>query len=289
MTLETQELENQQRKQIVLLLPKEKQEELAQILEFWERYKKEWKKLKDNFWNGQNREEFLNLIAQYEESEQKFVNWLSEEEKEMLEKLKWIRKEKFYREYLFDRILYGWNLEVKCNEPMEDNTVRRELLYEWREWNLQPWTMVKLDHNQIDADEVKILVRNIMDKLHPWVSLDLSDNNIWDDWTVFLAQQLKWKLQQWMAINLWFNHIGKIWALELAKQWKDNLQPWMTLDLGRNQIWDEWANLLVNERKMCRRNNLIRTYHSVICNCGIANHLFYKCIFIYIQSSWNCW
>ena len=96
-------------------LPEKKQEELAKILAFWERTKAEWEKKKKEFWNKYlyDKEYFKDLLVQYEESKEKFIESLTPGEKKILDNLDESNKDKFYNEYLYERIFYSWDINDK--------------------------------------------------------------------------------------------------------------------------------------------------------------------------------
>ena len=90
------------------LLNKEHNVELWKILAFWEKYKEEGDAMEKEFWNmserywdENNSDYFKDLILQYEQNKEKFVEWLLKEEKAMLDSLDGVAREKFYKEYLF--------------------------------------------------------------------------------------------------------------------------------------------------------------------------------------------
>ena len=102
MSLNVKEKEEQQKNNLVKLLWKEKKEELTKILAFWEKYKKEWEVLKDNFrkckenssylWKILNieiskRDQLLYLLVNAEKNEKKFIRWLSSDERKILESM----------------------------------------------------------------------------------------------------------------------------------------------------------------------------------------------------------
>ncbi len=214
-------------------LPKEKQEELAQLLSFWEKYKKKWEYLRNDFWNGHNREDFLGLISQYEESKQKFINWLSLEEKEMLGKLKWITKEKFYKEYLNNRIIYSWSVK---NEKSPESTENKD-------------KEIKLVDFRGDLNGLKSSVNAMKDKLEQGMYINLLKSEIWDEWVKILAKERKNSLQPWMKIRLTLSKIWYEWVKAMASERKNSLQPWMSIVLDKNEIWDEWVKAMASERK----------------------------------------
>ena len=94
--LSDKEKVTEQIKLLKAFLPDEKKEGLAKILWFWEKYKKEWDDMEGKFWKEHNRDDFLKLISQYEESKQNFIKRLPPEERKILEN---IENEKFYRKW----------------------------------------------------------------------------------------------------------------------------------------------------------------------------------------------
>ena len=237
------------------LLKKEHQDEMSKILKFWEKYKEEWKRLERGFWQKKNRKKFVNLIQNYKRNKEKYRRWfeelLSSEEKEILDGLSDIAKDKFYEEYLYEKILYSWS------EVEEIWTLNIWAYGEmWDEWwiidvkqDLQPWVEIDLGLNGLWYEWTKVLAREWKDSLQPWMYIDLAENEIWDKWIEIIAREWKDKLQPWMEIRLWFNEICDKWAEVLAKEWKDRLQPGMSINLCYNEIWDEWAEALAKEWK----------------------------------------
>ena len=291
MVNETSNKSIEQIKKLEQFLSEKSKEGIAKILAFGEKYKKEWEDLKNKFWETHNwddyrylRENFVKLIAQYQESEQKFINWLNKEEKEIINGLKWTNGKKFFDEFLHDRILYSWNTEKfydknvvnysdtnlffrdveKLAKEYEDKLQPWMEIYfsdanlsliwlkiiveKWR-WKLKPWMYINFYKNDLWDEWIKILAEAWKDSLQPWFRLDLGRNQIWNKWIEVLSQERKDKLQIWMDLSLSDNGFWLDWFDKLLKLWKDSLQPWITLDFGWNQLWDEWAELLADERK----------------------------------------
>jgi histidyl-tRNA synthetase len=63
----------EQIQQLEQFLPEKKQEDLAQILAFGEKYKADSSDAEYNFWSKYGLEEYKNLLSQYELSKQKFL------------------------------------------------------------------------------------------------------------------------------------------------------------------------------------------------------------------------
>ena len=244
------------------LLNEDHKAELWEILAFGEKYKKEWEEMRKAFWRKGYRGQFDNLIMQYEDSKDRLMKWLPEE-KGMLDGLNDIAKEKFYEEYLFDRIVYSWDPEYK--KELES------IQYHWEMWdiewfkrwvvenknNLKPWMKIDLSDNDISKDWIRMLAETWKDKLQPWMRINFSGNKIWDEWVKILAREWKGKIKPWMEINLRNIWIWPEWIEILAKEWKNSLKPWMCIDLWTrrlsswraNKIWDEWAKILAEEWK----------------------------------------
>jgi hypothetical protein len=47
-------------------------------------------------------------LAQYDENRKLIEEWLLEEEKQLLNELTDIARDKFYDKYLYDKIVYSW-------------------------------------------------------------------------------------------------------------------------------------------------------------------------------------
>ena len=126
--------------------------ELWKVLAFWEKYKKEWDVMEREFWNDveswwyrddEKSDSFKDLILQYEEKKEKFVEWLSKEEIDILESLGDVGREKFFRQYFFDKIVYSWN--VKGEAETGDTRLFLD------RWNIEKfkkkWTLRSLSTN----------------------------------------------------------------------------------------------------------------------------------------------
>ena len=242
------------------LLNKEHNVELWKILSFWERYRKEWEKMRDEFWNNwyfTSKSIFIDLVLKYEENKKRFIEgWLMEDEREMLESLDGVAKEKFYKEYLYDRILYG---DPKSGETHYSTAIP----YTWDktdvkwvlQWikdikdKLEPRTSIDLEDCWIWDVLAKTIAEEWKDKLQIWMTIDLSLNDIWEEWVKILAETWKDKLKPEMWISLWHNNIWDEWVKILAETWKDSLQPWMTIDLSNNDISLEWVKILAETWK----------------------------------------
>ena len=269
------------------LLNENHKAELWEILAFWEKYKKEWKILEQKFWIHWKRRNYKDLLRCYERNKEN-VEWLLPEEKDMLDSLDGVAREKFYKEYLFDRIVYSW-WSVK-HERVEDefyhgkgedlenfrnrvHNVKNRIkpwvtmnLYAidindkiWPEWAkvlaegwkncLQPWMSVYLGNNKIWKEWLEVIVKAWKDKLFPWMEITLENNGIWDDWVKILVEDRKDSLKPWMNITLDKNEITNEWLRAITQAWKGKLQPWMIINLWYNKMWDEWVKILVEDRK----------------------------------------
>ena len=255
MSLEEEKL--QENEWVKWLLKEDHKEELWKVLAFWEKYKAEWKQMEKKFWQKGDRKKFVNLIRDYrnnkEENREVFEESLSLEEKQILDGLNDIAKDKFYEEYLYERILYSWD---------ESDVMWSLNIWSygevWDEWwiidvkqDLQPWVSVDLERNDLWYEWTKVLAREWKDSLQPWMYIDLSDNEIWDKWIEVLAREWKHSLKPWMEMKLWYNEIWDKWAEALAREWKDSLKPGMDINLWNNEIWDKWAEALAREWKDC--------------------------------------
>ena len=239
-----------------IMLSDDERNELWKILNFWEKYKNEWKKMWVKFRSNHNRNDFLNLISQYEESKKKFINSLLPEEKEILDKLELITKAKFYREFLNEIILYSGDPEKNYfnsdNNKIEIKGKINEIMakIENLKWKLQPWMKINLRNNQIWDKWAEAIAEKLKDSLQQWLEINIWDNQIWEKWAKAIAEKWKNSLQPWMTINLWENRIWDDWAKTLAKTWKNSLQPWMRIILRENQIWDAWAQAIIDNLEL---------------------------------------
>ena len=202
--------------------------DLSQILEYWEKYKKEWEEMKKEFWKNWNREKFVNLIMQYKNSKEVYMKNLTEEEKEILDRIEGVWKEKFIEEYMHDKILYSGD---KDKEVEEEEVYRYE---EWKDWKvvMKEWVTFYFWNNNIWAAWAEAISKI---ELKEWVYLNLRDNNIWNKWAEALS---KMELKEWVYLNLSDNNIWNKWAEALSKM---ELKEWVRLDLSWNHIWYAWA------------------------------------------------
>ena len=74
------------------LLNENHKAELWEILAFWEKYKKEWEKMKYEFWRRWDRDKYENLIMQYRDRKKICMENLTEEEREILDRLNGVWK-----------------------------------------------------------------------------------------------------------------------------------------------------------------------------------------------------
>ena len=282
-------------KQLEQYLSKCSKEELNQALAFWEKYKKEGEGMRDEFWKKWNdwkdewyckkfvydvnsKKEFKKLILQYEDGREKFLEWLLPNEKELLKTFDDMMREKFYEEYLYDRILYSWNSKKRYNYEklvckgsfsrwvcdIKDDIkpwiyIDLSQYCNWSEWiellakewkdSLKPWISINLTGQNCGVKWIEILARERKDRLQPWMDIYLSNNQIWNEWIGILARERKDSLQPWMSIELTRNNIWAEWIEVLAKEWKNTLKPWMSIFLSKNNLGDEWIKILARERK----------------------------------------
>lgn len=284
MAVEQEKQSIEQIKKLEQFIPSEKQEELAKILAFGEKYKADSNERERKFWSKYGLEEYKQLISQYERSKEKFIKWLTPQERKILDSISESMKDKFYREYLFDWIVYSWDVTKKdCWESdnlclsheltldraeslakerkskfkpwivvdLHENTIPLECLEviarEWKD-SLQPWMTISLPFAWYDW--IEILIKEWKYKLQPWINIVMRSGNIWYEWVALLARERKDNLQPWMTIDLEDNCVGDDWIEILVKEWKDKLQPWMVIDLSDNYIWDEGADYIMNNLEL---------------------------------------
>ena len=172
-------------------LPEKTQEELDEILAYWEKIKVEWERKKKEFWANHDRNDFMKLL-EYKKKNKKEIEW----QYKYLDVIKWVEREKFIEEYLYDDILYGGKLDEKEIEE------KRYYYTDWKEWNIvvEEWVSLDLSHNEIWAEWAKAIVEKL--KLKRWVELHLDWNHIWDEWAEVLS---KMELKDWILLNLSLN------------------------------------------------------------------------------------
>jgi hypothetical protein len=244
---------NKNNRNVSTIIWSNKNSELEKILSFWEKYKEEWNKLKKHFWSKKTYNSFTELLMQYNELKNKFIDSLSNEEKELLEWIEGISKERFIKEYLFDIILFSWELK-KRDWPTRYSYTCNKLDMDRLKWiaiakkpYLTDRTEVDLSATQIWDEWVDILTNEWENELQPWMKIELWSNNITDKWIEILAKRRKRSLKPWIRIILDNNKFWKEWIEILAKEWKDYLQPWMEIVLTGNNLWDEWIKILFEQ------------------------------------------
>ena len=237
------------------------QEELDAILAYWEEMKAEWERKKQKFWKNHDREDFKKLLR-YKRSNKKEIEWYYK----YLNIIKWLERGRFIEEYLYDDILYSWELdEMKLEE-------KKYSYDDWKEWNvvmeewvnlcfngknlwfqwvkaiaekikLLEWVYLDLSWNKIWAEWVKVIVQNM--KLKRWVALCLGHNGIWDEWAKIVAENMNF--EEWVILNLYYNEIWDEWAMAISKM---KLKEWVELYLNNNEIWDKWAETIMKNMEL---------------------------------------
>ena len=253
MVNETQKKPIEQIQLLEQFLPNEKQKDLAQILAFGEKYKADSSDAWYKFWSTYGCEEYRQLLSQYEWSKQKFLAWLTQPERKILDSMPVTVKDKFIRQYLFDWVVYsgdatskislrpGMKIDLGGNNIWPERAMA--IAKKWKN-RLQPWMIINLEMNNIWDDGVKAIAEEWRDKLQPGMYVSLARNKIWVNWAKVIAENWKNSLQPGMQIYLSRNDIWSEGAIAIAKKWKDSLQPWMTIDLNLNNIWPEGAKAI---------------------------------------------
>ena len=255
MTVEEENL-IKQIKELAQLLPEKSKEEMAQILAYWEKIKAEWEKKKEEFWSNHDREDFFRLLN-YRKWHKDEIEWRYKYVGEM----KWLEREKFIEEYLYDDILYGWELESwtdwKTYGP-EDMTNWKISIEEkthlffwdneiWDEWiikivkdlELKEGVSLNFSYNKIWVECVEAISKI---ELKEGVEVDLDWTKIWNEWAEIVAKNMK--LKEWVVLHLKRNEIWAEWAKAIAENME--LKEWVILDFGFNEIWPEWVKALSN-------------------------------------------
>jgi len=160
------------------LLSEDHKAELWKILAFWEKYKEEWERLEKDFWHEWNHQKFENLVWDYTKNKRKnrkkFEESLSGEERKIMGNLDEISRDKFYEKYLYEKIVYSWEVGEK--------NLRENIEYKW---------------NNEDIEWFKRWVVDMKYNLQPWISIDLMGKEIWDEWVKILAREWKHELKSW--------------------------------------------------------------------------------------------
>jgi hypothetical protein len=252
------------------ILWKNREKELAKILSFWEKYKKEWEELKKKFRSWYKGDcIFQKRLLKYEYLKNKFILELNEEEEKIIKSLKWPLKEKFINEYLRDRILYSWEITRTREDFIDQKTYKYD---EWMNWRVRlKWNDILWFYNMMIKDKwVKEIVKKMKLKkcvsvelgsnyihdewaialskidLEEWCCLNLDDNMIWDDWADAISRM---KLKEWVTIKLWENQIRTQGVKKIAENLK--LKIWSTLDLSMNdKIWYEWIKAIAEKLEL---------------------------------------
>ena len=288
MSLEEEKLN--QNEWVRWLLNKNHNAELWKILAFWEKYREKWEEMEQEFWEKcRATSKFENLLADYENNKKNliksFEKWLSVEERRMLSSLSQISKDKFYKQYIYNVMLYSRNPDYELNsdlllwnrlscfsEDFESFIIKHKnglkpgvgvsLLFkkiwdEWakmlaREWkdSLQPWMSIDLTENGISSEWAKAIAREWKNSLQPWMLIDFSNNNIWDEWIKAIAKEWKKSLKPGIQLHCRENGIWDEWVKILAETWKDSLKPNMQISLMDNKIWEEGADAMINNLQL---------------------------------------
>ena len=212
------------------LLNKDHKAELWEILAFWENFKKEWGEMKKKFRRRWGWEKYVNLLMQYEYSKKKYMENLTEEEREIIDRLNEVWKNKFIEAYMHDKILYSGDV----NKEKEWKCYWYD---DWKAWEvmMEEWVYLDLSKKYIWAALAEAISKM---ELKKWMTLDLTDNNIWDKWAEALS---KMELKEWVTLDLRSNKIWDAWAEALSKM---ELKEWVYLDLWNNNIWAIWAEAI---------------------------------------------
>ena len=231
--------------------------ELQQILMFWEKYKKEWERLKDEFWKNHKREDLDVLLWNYKANRSKFMEQLDSNEKQMIRSLGWSLFERFMEEYLRTFIFYSGWVDIKGKKA---DCIKYE--YEdFQAWNLfmDEWKYILLDFGSknLGVEWIKPLIKKI--KLTEWSYLKLDYNSLFCDWAEFLAKNIQ--LKEWMSLILDHNEIWAEWAKAIAENLE--LKEWVNLWLASNEIWDEWADFIMKNMVLKCWTNLDLRYNKI--------------------------
>ena len=108
-------LNENKEKNIEWLIWKEKSDELARLLSFWEKYKEKWNEYKNIYRSKHNLNHFRNLLDKYNKYEKDFfkswvkanIEWINTDEIKLIQSFDPLTRERFIEEYLVDDILYG--------------------------------------------------------------------------------------------------------------------------------------------------------------------------------------
>ena len=211
------------------LLNEDHKAELWEILAFWEKCKEEWERMKREFW-GKWGWSYKNLLMQYKDSKKKYMENLSWEEKEILDTLNEIWKDKFIEEYIHDKILYSGDKNNGIVSKSYDYS-------DWKLWKVVMKEWVKLDLDMCGFWDAWAEAISKME-LKGWVYLNLDFNHIWDEWAEVLS---KMELKEWVWLCLWYNHIWDEWAAAISKM---ELKEWVKLNLRANGISEEMKHKL---------------------------------------------
>ena len=200
MAVEQEKQPAEEIKKLKQFVPKEKQEDLAKILAYWEKMKLEWERKKIEFWKKHNRDDFLNLLS-YRIKYIKKLEW----KYEYLNYLKWLERKKFIKEYLYDNILYSGEFDKSYRIIF--NNYRYEDLENWP-LNFSAWDNFSWCYNNIWTSELEEIINSL--KMVEWVKLNFSQSRIWVDWVKYIVNNLQ--LKEWVALDLYTDELWVEWA-----------------------------------------------------------------------------
>lgn len=233
-----------------------------ELVNYWEKMKAEWKRLKDEFWKNHGRSDFYWLVKY------KLNRWNLEIEWDYkyLDKMKKSDKENFIKKYLYDHILYSGKIEWGL---VEEHWLHYDDI-KWREIVMRPLSVLDCSYcalwkEWVDWDEWAILISKNVElsegvylnlyltyiwvewlkaisgmKFMPWVRVNLGNNKFWDEWVEEMSRIMQ--LEEWMVLKLDWNNLTDKSVKAIAKNM--NFKRWMTLDLSHNGIWDKWVEAL---------------------------------------------
>ena len=180
-------------------LPENTNEELDDILAYGEEMRKEWLKKKQNFWSNHDGDDFKKLLRYKRKHEDELVL-----KYKYLDRMNELERKKFVEEYLYNDVLYGWNLEEKSSG-------RKIEYWKWKNWfvELEEWSMLALWGCEIWVEWVKRIVEEL--ELKEWVMLNLWASKLWDEWAKIISKiELKSDCSLWLdSNNIWVQWMNR--------------------------------------------------------------------------------
>ena len=192
------------------------QEELDEILKYWEIIRERWERKKKGWWSKHSKEDFEKLLEYKWENQKKI-----EKQYKYLDKMDGIEKKRFIKEYLYNDMLYSGKI--------------KDGLYNNKKFDYDDWRKWKFDYD--DWKKWKVVPVE-------WVELNFYTSWIWNEWLEDIVKNLE--LKEWMSLRLDYNNVWLEWLKFMVQNLE--LEAWMLLSLDGNEIWVEGFLDVIYER-----------------------------------------